>query len=227
MRNLTTVVLLSILSAYLGFGQENRKAIQGKVKNLENDVSNVLIVNLHSKQSTISDSLGIFSIDVKLNDSLQITAVQYLTKDVVITNNILNEGLLEVNLVENVINLKEVTVTPYNLTGKIALDIDRLNVGPTVSASSLGLPNADVKKMSQSERLLLEADRGKYVKLETTDEYGKVFEILGYATITVVINTHKIMNRVSGRTKSLEDMVARDEKMALEREIISKFSKLI
>ena len=33
------------------------------------------------------------------------------------------------------------------------------------------------------------------------------------------------MNRASGRTKSFEEMVARDENMAMEKEIIAKFSK--
>jgi hypothetical protein len=74
----------------------------------------------------------------------------------------------------------------------------------------LELPNADVEKMTQSERLLIEADRGKYVY---------------YYVTAIVINKHKLMNKVSGRTRSLEEMVARDENMKLEKEIITKFSK--
>ena len=167
-------------------GQERPRILKGAVKSLRNDVSNLLIVNLNSKKSTITDSLGLFSIEVKLKDTLQISAVQ------------------------NVINLNEVTVTPYNLTGKIDLDIERLGIKPVVTSSSLGLPNANIEVMTQSERLLLEADRGKYVY---------------YYGIALVINTHKIMNKLSGRTKSFEDMIARDENMELEKEIISKFSK--
>jgi hypothetical protein len=88
--------------------------------------------------------------------------------------------------------------------------MERLNIEPTVNSSTLGLTNADLEIMTQSERLLLEADRGKYVH---------------YYGIALVINTHKILNKLSGRTKTLEDMVARDENMELENEIISKFSK--
>jgi hypothetical protein len=130
-----------------------------------------------------------------------------------------------VNLTENIINLNEVTVTPYNLTGKIDLDIERLGIKPVVTSSSLGLPNADVEVMTQSERLLLEADRGKYVRLATIEDRGKLLEVLGYASPMVIINTHKIMNRVSGRTKSFEEMAARDKNMAIEKELIAKFSK--
>lgn len=216
---------LLAISSFSGFGQEKATALEGRVRSLRNDVSNILIVNLNSKESTITDSLGQFTIEVRLKDTLQITAVQYVTSKITITDAIFAKNSVVITLLENVINLKEVTVTPYNLTGKIDLDIERLGLEPTVTSSSLGLPNADIEVMSQSERLLLEADRGKYVRLGTMDDHGKLIQILGYATISVIINTHKIMNRASGRTKSLEERVARDEQMTMEKEIITKFSK--
>ncbi|MFS4449149.1 hypothetical protein [Maribacter sp. 2307UL18-2] len=216
---------LLAISSFSGFGQEITTALEGRVRSLRNDVSNILIVNLNSKESTITDSLGQFTIEVRLKDTLQITAVQYVTSKITITDAIFAKNSVVITLLENVINLKEVTVTPYNLTGKIDLDIERLGLEPTVTSSSLGLPNADIEVMSQSERLLLEADRGKYVRLGTMDDHGKLIQILGYATISVIINSHKIMNRASGRTKSLEERVARDEQMTMEKEIITKFSK--
>ncbi|MDP2526864.1 hypothetical protein [Maribacter dokdonensis] len=218
------LIAISLIS-FSGYGQDNTVILKGTVSNAKNDVSNVLIVNLNTQQSTITDSSGLFSIEVRLKDSLRISAVQYLPKEIIINESYLNSSFVTIHLIENIIDLKEVTVTPYNLTGELDRDIDRLDIKPTITSYTLGLQNADVTKMSQSERLLQEADRGKYVKLATTDEYGKVFEILGYAALTVVINTHKIANRVSGRTKSLEEMVERDEKKQLEKEIIDKFSK--
>jgi len=220
-------LLVSILAfgSYTGISQENTRLLNGNVKSLKNDVADILIINLNTKQSTITDSLGRFTIEVKLRDSLRFTAVQYLTKEIVIIEALFLQNFLDVTLIENIINLDEVTVTPYNLSGQLNFDIDRLGLKPAVTSSTLGLPNAGVQKMTQSERLLLEADRGKYVRLATIEDRGKLMEILGYATVSVVINTHKIMNRVSGRTKSFEDMVARDENMELEKEIIAKFSK--
>ncbi|MDF4221842.1 hypothetical protein PXC01_09610 [Maribacter sp. M208] len=215
----------AVLTSFLGFGQDDAILLKGKVTSSKNDISNVLVVNLNSKKSTITDSLGLFSIEVKLKDSLRIRAVQYLPKDIVISKSHMNSSMITIQLIDNIIDLNEVTVTPYNLTGDIDRDIDRLHLEPTVTSYSLGLQNADVTKMTQSERLLQEADRGKYVSLQTMDEYGKLNEILSYVGLTVKVNTHKIMNRFSGRTKSLEEMVKRDENMALEKEIIYKFSK--
>ncbi len=218
-------LLVAVLASFLGFGQDNSTLLNGKVSSSKNDVSNVLIVNLNSKRSTITDSLGLFSIEVKLKDSVRITAVQYLPKEIVISESHINSSLITIQLIDNIIDLNEVTVTPYNLTGEIDRDIDRLHIEPTVTSYSLGLQNADVTKMTQSERLLQEADRGKYVSLQTMDEYGKLNEILSYVGLSVKVNTHKIMNKVSGRTNSLEEMVERDQNMNLEKEIIYKFSK--
>ncbi|WP_214612025.1 carboxypeptidase-like regulatory domain-containing protein [Zobellia barbeyronii] len=210
-QHLRLLLLLStVLISYNGMSQKNTTLLNGIVKSAENDVSNVLIVNLNSKESTITDSSGLFTIEVRLRDSLRIMAVQYLKKEIVITDSIFNENFVAINLIENIINLNEVTVTPYNLTGRIDQDLDRLNIKPAVTSSSLKLPNADLELMTHSERLLIEADRGKYVS---------------YYVIALKINLHKTLNRFSGRTKSLEDMVARDEKMAIEKQIITKFSK--
>lgn len=204
------LLLFIVLISSNAYSQKNRTLLNGKIKSNKNDVSNILIVNLNSEKSTITDSLGLFTIEVKLRDSLRITAVQYLTKEIIITATILNEKILILDLVDNVISLEEVTVTPYNLTGKIDLDIERLGLKPVVTSSTLGLQNANIDPMTQSERLLLEADRGQYVY---------------YYGIAAVINLHKVLNKVSGRTKSFEEMVERDENTKFEKEIISKFSK--
>ncbi|WP_209403061.1 hypothetical protein [Pseudozobellia sp. WGM2] len=167
------VLLLFTLS--IGFSQERPIVLNGQAKSFQNDVSNILVVNLNSKESTITDSLGLFSIKAKLRDSLQFSAVQFLKETIVITDSILHKKSIIVYLSENIINLNEVTVMPYNLTGNIDSDIDRLNYRPVVTSSTLGLPHADVEKLTQSERLLLEADRGKYVR---------------YYVTSIVINTH-------------------------------------
>jgi len=202
-------LLIFFIATYSGFSQGISIELKGKVTNANNDVSDILIVNLNSKKSTITDSLGVFTIEVKLRDSIQFTAVQYKTKQIVVTESIFNQKSLLINLIEDVIDLKEVTVTPYNLSGELNFDLERLNVEPLVNSSTLRLPNANLEKMSRSEQLLFEADQGKYF----------------YFGLGFTINTHKLLNRVSGRTKSLEDMVEHHENSELEEEIVAKFTK--
>ncbi|MGS0526465.1 hypothetical protein ACU8V7_16065 [Zobellia nedashkovskayae] len=220
------LVLFILLTSYTLSSQKKTKHISGKIKSLNNDVSNVLIINLNSKESTITDSLGVFTIEVRLRDSIRFTAVQYLTKEIIITETIFQRNSVVVNLVENIINLKEVTVTPYNLSGKLEQDINSLGIEPVVTSSTLGLPNADVKVMPQSERLLLVADRGEYARLMTIEEILKLDKtLLGFFKISVMVNSDKTINRISGKTKSLEEIVIREKNIELEEEIIAKFSK--
>ncbi|SHG19449.1 carboxypeptidase-like regulatory domain-containing protein [Flagellimonas flava] len=206
-------------------GQEKAVIIKGKVQSLTNDVSNVLVVNLNSKKSTITDAQGDFNLEVKLGDTIQISAVQYLTKEITITETILGQMSVIINVVDNIVQLNEVTLTPYNLSGKLILDAPKLGIKPLVDASELGLPNANLSIMTQSERLLLEADRGKYARFMTAEEKTKEVNILNYLTIGVILNPHKIINRISGRTKLFEDMVAREENLVIEKKILSIFSK--
>ncbi|MEO9512744.1 MAG: hypothetical protein ABJN84_10680 [Flavobacteriaceae bacterium] len=204
------------------FSQEKTQFINGKVTSLNNDVSNVLVINLDSKKTTITNSLGLFIIEAKLSDSIRFTAVQYLTKEIIITNTIFSQKFVSVNLVENVINLNEVIVMPYNLTGKIEQDIKRLYVEPVVTSSSLGLPNADVKVLTQSERLLFEANRGEFTKGGIRLDTLFVFPIIN---VYMDINLHKTLNFISGRTKTLKDAVSREENTKMENKIVKMFSK--
>jgi len=168
----------------------------------------------------------LFTIEAKLRDSIRFTAVQYQTKEIIITDTIFLKNSVAVNLVENVINLNEVIVMPYNLTGKIEQDINSQNIKPVVSAPTLGLPNADVKVMTKSERLLLVADRGNYARFMTIEETLKSDDaLLGLFKIGTIINSDKITNLVSGRTEVYENRVASDANLALEKEIIANFSK--
>ncbi|MDO6821363.1 hypothetical protein [Zobellia sp. 1_MG-2023] len=220
------LLLFILLTSYTLSSQKKTKQISGKIKSLNNDVSNVLIINLNSKESTITDSLGGFTIEARLRDSIRFTAVQYLTKEIIITETIFQRNSVVVNLVENIINLNEVTVTPYNLSGKLEQDINSLGIEPVVTSSTLGLPNADVKVMLQSERLLLVADRGEYARLMTIEEILKLDKtLLGFFKISVMVNSDKTINRISGKTKSLEEIVIREKNIELEEEIIAKFSK--
>lgn len=203
------ILILSI--SFSMVAQDESRILRGKVKSINNDISDILIINKNSKNSTISDSLGQFSIDIKLMDTILVKSIQYKTKDIIISKTIFNSSYIEINLIEDIINLNEVIVTPYNLTGDLNFDLENLDVNDGVNTATLGLPHADVIKLSQSERLLLEANRGKYI----------------YLNLGVTINTHKIMNRISGRTKALEAMVNRDEIRKLESKILQKFSKKI
>lgn len=196
----------------IGYGQENIVELTGIVTSPNNTVSNILVVNINSKKSTIIDIKGVFSIEVKLQDTLQFSAVHYRTKEIVIIDEILNKKTILVDLEEKVVNLDEVVILPHNLTGQVALDIKKFGTKHNVTSSSLGLPKANIKVKTKNERLLFEADDGKLIKF-----YG----------IAATINVTKLLNKISGRTKKLKDHILLDKHIKIENEIDNLFSKKV
>jgi hypothetical protein len=178
------------------------KSLEGKILSDSKGIPDVHIMNTSAGNATISDEDGEFSIDVTLGDTLLFSAVQYKRKSLVITASILESSIAYIRLEEFVNELDEVVVRPYNLTGDLLRDMQQMKTDPVVTASTLGLPNANVKPMMQSERLLREASLGPFS--------------IGMLTS---IPFNPLINAISGRTKMLKKRVARDRKYVLTQRV--------
>ncbi len=188
------VFLPLFLLSFLALQAQQSNDLEGRVHSGNGDVSGTHILNVSSNKGTITDGKGFFSIAVKLNDTLVFSAIQLKRKELVVNSSILESKLVNIYLEDGEIRLDEVLVTPYNLTGDLSKDLDSLDIGSIVSASTLGLPNANVKVKTQNERKLFEADNGKFISLP--------FDSLTLDP-TMMINLNKILNRITGRTKNL------------------------
>lgn len=200
------------MSPIIGYSQDNITELTGRVKSSNTEASNILIINLNSRESTITNTKGEFNIEVKLKDIIKFIAIHYKTKEIVITDTIFNQKTILVDLKEKVINLDEVVILPHNLTGRIDLDIKKIDTKPIITSLSLGLPKANIKVKTKNERLLFEADNGKLIKF-----YG----------IAATINVTKLLNKISGRTKKLKYHILLDKHIKIENEIDNLFSKNI
>jgi hypothetical protein len=116
------VFLLFLFVVSNCYTQQNQKTINGQLLNHKKSVSNVAVLNLNTKIGTISDDNGLFTILVKLKDTLLITAIQYQTKKIVVTNKIVNSFKpIFIQLVPSVTILEEVFVH-RKITGDLAFD---------------------------------------------------------------------------------------------------------
>ncbi len=170
-------------------------SLQGRVVSENKGVTDVHVMNTSAKKATISDEEGHFIIPVRLNDTLLFSAVQFKRKTMVVTAALLESTTVYVPLEEFVNELDEVVVRPYDLSGDLTRDMQSMNTGQVISSSTLGLPNADVKPLMQSERQLQQATAGKFHPL-------------------MVLNPpiDPLINAITGRTKMLKKRVARDKK---------------
>ena len=209
MRNIPIhlVFILSGVFAQTIMAQDLSKTMEGKVYSEDGDVAATHVLNTTTKKAAITDINGYFSIVVSLNDTLVFSAVQYKRKEIVVHDGILESTFLSVPLEESNIALDEVIVMPYNLTGELGRDMNKMDVEPVVSATSLGLPNTHVKPLMQSERLLREASMGPFS--------------IGMLT-TIPFNP--MINAITGRTKMLKKRVARDIKYNKSQQLRTQFA---
>jgi hypothetical protein len=171
------------------------RTLEGRVVNENKGIADVHVMNTSAKKATITDEEGDFTITVRLNDTLLFSAVQFKRKTLVVTAAMLQSTTVFVPLEEFVNELDEVVVRPYDLSGDLGRDMQNMDTGQIVSASTLGLPNADVKPLMQSERQLQQATAGKF----------HPFMLLNPPI-------DPLLNAISGRTKMLKKRVARDKK---------------
>lgn len=180
------------------FAQEgDTKLLQGRVTSVDKDVIGVVVQNITTKDAVITDLDGNFAINVHVNDTLVFSAVHFLKKSIPVTPVLFQSNFVEVPMQEFVNQLKEVVVRPYNLTGDLSKDIDRVTLEKDVSAEALNLPNAQQRVPTQSERRLKQATYGKF-------NLGMI--------LTPPLDP--IINAITGRTKMLKNRVEVDKNYA-------------
>ncbi len=157
----------------------------------DGDVAGTHVLNTTTDRATITDVGGYFAISAKLNDTLVFSAVQYQRKEIVVSLDVLESKLLLIPLEEALTELDEVVVTPYNLSGDMSRDLNRMDIEPVVTSSTLGLPNAYVKPISKAERELYTATSG-----------GGIVPLF------------PVINAITGRTKMLKNRIKRNETYA-------------
>jgi len=131
-------------------------------------------------------------IPVRLNDTLVFSAVQFKRKEIQVTGEVLNTRLLFVAMQAALSELQEVVVVPYNLTGKIDRNLDKMEIGQIVTSSTFDLPHAHVIPITQSQR--------KRYTVRTWDYTG------------TTIKLDPLINFFSSRTKMLNERLAREAK---------------
>ena len=165
--------------------------LKGRVVDGNTGISDVHIMNTTRNRAVISNATGNFVISAGMYDTILFSAVQYKKKTIVITADMLQSNQVLIPLEEFVNELEEVILRPYDLSGDLSRDMGKMNTGQIVTASTVGLPNAYVKPISQAERKLHEA---------TTGGSG--------------IPLNPIINGISGRTKYLKKVLATERKYA-------------
>ena len=113
--NTKLLFVLSLFCISIGTSQGDERVImRGQVLYRNSFVPNENVINSTSQRATITNDKGEFSIRVKLNDEIVFTSVNYQIEVVKITQQILDNNRLVVEVNEKVTQLDEVVVSPEN-----------------------------------------------------------------------------------------------------------------
>jgi len=118
----------------ISLSQEKRTLITGKVVDSLGIVKNANIINLKTNQGTFSSDTGHFSIYVAIGDALQISSIQYVTKEITISKKSIENKSLNIKLIPNTYVLDEFELKRNHLMGRLGVDI---NAVPTDKRDSL------------------------------------------------------------------------------------------
>lgn len=141
MKKITLLISVLFLSLHINAQILNRIEVKGRIIVDSNDIEGVTVYNTSSNKGTITNTKGEFAIKVRLNDVVEISALQFEKITVKIDEKILNNKYFTVYLVERVNKLDEVIITPYDmLTGNMVADVKSVETfNPDMDAIYFGV----------------------------------------------------------------------------------------
>ncbi len=170
--------------------------LEGKIGTTEDiDIEGINIYNLTTSKGTVTNAEGEFRMLVSLNDSLSISAVHIQDKKIVIGNDQIKTKKIIINLSEKMNELSTVTIH-RPLTGYIGSDANIIPVQAVLTATSIGLPNADLPQLSKTRRQLYAANSGP---------------------------VDMLINALSGRTKMIKKRLELEKIHVLTLALLDKF----
>ncbi len=112
MKYVLTLLCSLITVAFCWSQDDDRVILRGKVLYRNVNVPNENVINSTSEMATITNEDGEYSIRVKVGDELVFSALNYQIEVVKITEEILKNNRLVIDVKEKVTELEEVVVTP-------------------------------------------------------------------------------------------------------------------
>ena len=193
----TPFLFLVLLSA-VTFSQETSIVLEGRVLNDTIEKASLSVVNLNLRVGAITNEAGVFEIPVRVSDTIHISAVQYETRQFVVTQKMYDRKKMALYLVPKINELDEVNINNAFLSGVLDKDANDVSLKELLDgiqkAADQGLLE-DVEIATQEERKLYTATTG-------TDGRSMV-NFTGF-----VVPLPWLINGISGKTKKLKKHLA-------------------
>lgn len=175
------IIILGMLS-FSTFAQERGK-IRGRVSQNDSILENVVLRNVTTKRTTVTDSKGYFSLKTSVGDTLLFSRIGSADLIKILNKADVETELLEIKMKELINELQEVNIQNT----------------PEINAVSLGIIPKEIKTLTTNERRLQTAGDFKWIHL--LGILGGNFQI------------DPILNAINGRTKQLKRNILIEQKL--------------
>lgn len=117
-----------------------RIEVEGRIIVKNNDIEGVTVFNTSSNKGTVANQEGRFKIKVRLNDNIEVSALQFEKFFITVDAKILESKKLTVYLIERINKLDEVIILPYGLSGNLVVDLEKVKTfNPDMDAIYFGV----------------------------------------------------------------------------------------
>ncbi|MDG1397887.1 MAG: hypothetical protein P8P88_05820 [Polaribacter sp.] len=189
------LLLFSFFFALFTSTQGQIQLFKGKIIYEEEVIKDVHVVNKRTNHGTNSNDFGLFEIPVFVGDTLVISHINFMKKEVIVTEKNMNIEILKIELNAKTYQLEEITFQkPKSL---FYIDPEILPP-PIVNAKTLKLPYANTKK--NTDKNVVKFNSGSIVSLE---------------------NLTNTLNGNNRRKRQLQKMNYEDNKLAKIRKYFS------
>ena len=135
-------LIILVLAGTFGLRAQERELVAGRIQGDSVYLEDIHILNLSSRQGTISNAYGEFQIQVKLNDTLIFSGLQFHTLGIVVGKSVLETRKMNVQLSSKVEELDEVELKGHDLDGYFYADTKRLKDSlPMMSDEAVNFSN--------------------------------------------------------------------------------------
>lgn len=178
------VIIYFLFISAVAYTQQQRKEIKGIVFFNTKSIADVHIVNKNSLQGTVTNTNGLFEINIAIGDTIEFTHINLEQEKIIITADIMAQNKFEIHLKENIVILDEITLNKHQNFLHI---LPSKRPAPIVNAKTLNLP---------------------FAKTKVKKEYKIVnFQSGGTFSINNIINS---LNGVNKRKRELQKIIIED-----------------
>ena len=120
-----TLLLILLIPSFSSLASQNieRIEVKGIILADNNDLESVAVYNTSSNKGTITNDKGEFTINVGLNDIVEVSALQFKAVSVTITKDVIISKLLKIYLADS-INQLDAVLLSSGLSGNLVADIN-------------------------------------------------------------------------------------------------------